>query len=151
MEKPMNKDAIITDITSIVPCQVLAERITILADYSQTGSYEVFVHDAPEGSGPPPHSHPWDEAFYVIEGEVDFDFGGSLKKVKTGGFVHVPGGMVHAFRYASATARILAITSGKGAAAMFTAVDRECGAAPDISKVVAVLDRHHVTVANSTA
>src|SRR5437868_3749053 len=26
-------------------------------------------------SGPPPHHHPWDEAYYVIEGEVRFSLG----------------------------------------------------------------------------
>jgi len=26
----------------------------------------------PEGSGPPPHSHPWDESFFVVKGEIDF-------------------------------------------------------------------------------
>jgi hypothetical protein len=31
---------------------------------------------------------------------------------------------------------------------MFTDVDRECGTAPDMSKVVAVLNRHHVKVAS---
>jgi quercetin dioxygenase-like cupin family protein len=144
----MSKDLIIADSTTIIPRQVLAERITILADHSQTGSYEVYVHDASEGAGPPPHSHPWDEAFYVIHGEVDFDCGGTSKKVTAGGFVHVPAGMVHAFRYASPTARILGITSGEGAAAMFTAVDRECGPAPDMDKVVAVLTRHRLKLAS---
>jgi len=144
----MTKELIITDTNSIAPCQVLAERITILANHRQTGSYEVYVHDAAEGAGPPPHSHPWDEAFYVLDGEVDFECGGTRKKVMAGGFVHVPAGMVHAFRYASPTARILGITSGEGASAMFTDVDRECGTAPDMSKVIAVLNRHHVEVAS---
>ena len=61
-------DMIITNISSIAPKRVGAEKITILADNSQTGSYEVYLHDAPEGAGPPPHSHPWDEAFYVMQG-----------------------------------------------------------------------------------
>ncbi|MBT9460425.1 MAG: cupin domain-containing protein [Rugosibacter sp.] len=94
----MIKDLIVSDSSSIVPCQVFAERITILADHGQTGSFEVFVHDASEGAGPEPHSHPWDEAFYVADGEVDFECDGMSKKVTAGGFVHVLGGMVHAFR-----------------------------------------------------
>jgi quercetin dioxygenase-like cupin family protein len=142
----MTKDLIIADSATIVPRQVLAERITILADHSQTGSYEVTLHDGPEGAGPPPHFHPWDEAFYVMDGEVDFD-GGTLKKLTAGGFIHVPGGTVHAFRYASPTARMVGITSGEGSAAMFTAVDRECGAAPAMDKLVAVLNRHHLELA----
>jgi quercetin dioxygenase-like cupin family protein len=118
-------DLIITNISSIVPKRVGAEKITILADNSQTGSYEVYLHDAPEGAGPPPHSHPWDEAFYVMQGTVDFNCDGVESTVTVGGFVHVPAGIVHSFRYASSTAQILGVTSGKGASAMFTAIDRE--------------------------
>ncbi len=143
----MIKDPIIADSTTIAPRQVLAERITILADHSQTGSYEVTLHDGPEGAGPVPHFHPWDEAFYVIEGEVDFHCGGTSKKLTAGGFIHVPGGTVHAFRYVSPTARMVGITSGEGSAAMFTAVDRECGAAPDMDQLVAVLNRHRLELA----
>ena len=143
----MTKNLIIADSTAIAPRQVLAERITILADHSQTGSYEVTLHDGPEGAGPVPHFHPWDEAFYVIDGEVDFNCGGTSKRLTAGGFIHVPGGTVHAFRYASPTARMVGITSGEGSAAMFTAVDRECGAAPDLDKLVAVLNRHHLELA----
>jgi quercetin dioxygenase-like cupin family protein len=147
----MTKELIITDSNSIAPCHVLAERITILATHQQTGSYEIYVHDAAEGAGPPPHAHPWDEAFYVIDGAVDFDCGGTKKTVTAGGFVHVPAGMVHAFRYASPTARILGVTSGEGASAMFSDVDHECGASPDMNKVIAVLKRHRVKLGSQSS
>jgi hypothetical protein len=42
---------------------------------------------------------------------------------------------------------MVGITSGEGSAAMFTAVDRECGAAPAMDKLVAVLNRHHLELA----
>jgi quercetin dioxygenase-like cupin family protein len=143
----MKKDPIILDGNTLVPRQVLAERITILADHSQTGSYEVTIHDGAEGAGPPPHFHPWDEAFYVMDGEVDFQCGDTSKKLTAGGFIHVPGGTVHAFRYATPTARMVGITSGEGSATMFTALDRECGATPDMDKLVAVLNHHHLQLA----
>ena len=151
MVNPMKRNVIITDSAHITPRQVFGEKITILANHSETGSYEVYVHDAPEGVGPPPHSHPWDEAFYVVIGAVDFVCGDVAKTVEAGGFVHVPAGTVHTFRYASPTAQVLGITSGNGAATMFTAVDRECGATPDIDKAIAVLKRHDVEVAMQPA
>jgi hypothetical protein len=77
----MARDLIIADSALITPRKVFGEEITILADHAQTGSYEIYVHDAPEGVGPPPHSHPWDEAFYVIEGKVDFVCGDVAKTV----------------------------------------------------------------------
>ena len=143
----MSRDLIITNAAEIEPERVCGERITILADSRQTGSYEIYLHDAPEGAGPPPHAHQWDEAFYVIQGVVDFNCGGLERSVGAGGFVHVPGGTIHSFRYASPTAQILGITSQGGAAAMFTAVDRECGATPVIDTLLGVLGRNGVTVA----
>ena len=147
----MKRDVIITNSAQITPLDVFGEKITILADHNQTGGYEVYVHDAPEGVGPPPHSHPWDEAFYVVNGAVNFVCGGVAKTVEAGGFVHVPAGTIHTFRYASPTARVLGITSGNGAAAMFTALDLECGATPAIDKALAVLKRHDVEVAMQPA
>jgi len=85
--------------------------------------------------------------FYVIQGAVDFNYNRLEKRVEVGGFVHVPGGTVHSFRYASPTAQILGITLEDGAAAMFSAVDRECGASPEIEKVLNVLAQNKVTVA----
>ena len=143
----MPRDLVITNAAKIVPKRVCGEKITILADHSQTGSYEIYHHDAPEGAGPPPHSHQWDEAFYVVQGVVEFNCAGVEITVTAGGFVHVPGGTVHSFRYAIPTAQILGITSEKGAATMFSAVDRECGEGPEIEKVLRVLGRNHVSVA----
>jgi hypothetical protein len=49
----MARDPIIADSARITPRKVFGEEITILADHTQTGSYEIYVHDAPEGVGPP--------------------------------------------------------------------------------------------------
>jgi quercetin dioxygenase-like cupin family protein len=141
------RETIITNVSEIKPKLVCGEQISILANSDQTGSYEIYLHDAPEGAGPPPHSHAWDEAFYVIQGAVDFHCGGIANTVTAGGFVHVPAGTVHSFRYASPTAQILGVTSQGGAAKMFTAIDSECGANPEIDKLVGVLSQNGITVA----
>jgi hypothetical protein len=33
------------------------------------------LQEGPEASGPPPHSHPWDESFYVVKGKIEFGIG----------------------------------------------------------------------------
>ena len=53
------------------PLKIVGEEVIVLASGAQTGSYEIFRQAGPEGSGPPPHRHAWDEAFYVLDGEVD--------------------------------------------------------------------------------
>ena len=47
------------------PLNVVGEHITVLASEAATGGYEIFLQEGPEGTGPPPHSHPWDESFFV--------------------------------------------------------------------------------------
>jgi len=142
----LNKKIIITQCENVTPCQVLAEKITILADHSQTARYEVFVHDAPKGAGPPPHHHAWDEAFFVIDGEIELECDGTASIVKKGGFAHIPAGTVHSFRYATPTAKILGITSNKGAADFFYDLDKECGDTPEMEKILKVVARHDVNL-----
>jgi hypothetical protein len=50
----------------------------------------VYRHDAREGSGLPPHSHQWDDAYHVIQCVVNSNCGGVERSVAAGGFVHVP-------------------------------------------------------------
>src|SRR5262249_54984668 len=82
------------------PLKVVGEEITILAPGAVTGSYEIFHQAGPDGSGPPPHSHQWDEAFYVINGEVIFGVGHEPELAAGAGtFVHVPAGTTHWFPF----------------------------------------------------
>jgi hypothetical protein len=50
---------VVTPATRPAPLNVVGEQITVLASGSQTGGYEIFRQAGPEGSGPPPHRHPW--------------------------------------------------------------------------------------------
>src|SRR5688572_978726 len=40
------------------PLNVVGEHITVLASGGRTGSYEIFLQEGPEGSGPIPHARP---------------------------------------------------------------------------------------------
>jgi quercetin dioxygenase-like cupin family protein len=67
---------VVTPATRPAPLNVVGEQITVLAPGSRTGGYEIFRQAGPEGSGPPPHCHPWDESFYVVRGNIAFGIGG---------------------------------------------------------------------------
>src|ERR1700735_4620816 len=94
-------EPIIVERASAAPAlNVVGEQITVLASGAQTGSYEIFRQAGPEGSGPPPHSHPWDEAFYVIAGQVSFGVDGDdTLLAPPGTLAHFPAGSVHWFRF----------------------------------------------------
>jgi len=52
----------------------------------------------PEG-GPPPHvHHREDEAFYVLEGELEFMTEDGTIRAGAGSFVHVPKGTLHTYK-----------------------------------------------------
>jgi quercetin dioxygenase-like cupin family protein len=127
---------------------VVGEQITVLADGATTGSYEIFHQAGPEGSGPPPHCHPWDEAFYVIAGEVSFGVNGDDHRVAPPGtFVHIPGGSTHWFRFGPGGGEMISMTSPAGAAAFFTDVDRKVSPTePDSHVLLGVATAHRLTL-----
>ena len=69
----MRQSHIITKDKLPEPLNVLGETVTVLAAGDTTKPFEVHVQEGVEGGGPPLHSHPWDEAFYILEGEVEMD------------------------------------------------------------------------------
>ena len=119
------------------PLNIVGEQITILASGAQTGGYEIFHQAGPEGSGPPPHSHPWDESFYVIGGEVRFVADGTEAVAGVGTFVHLPAGIVHGFQFGSGGGAMISMTSREGASLMFTDFGREISPDnPDLAKLI---------------
>lgn len=127
---------------------VIGTQVTVLASDTEIQDLQITVQSGDEGTGPPPHSHDWDESFYVTKGQISFQCGGETAMCTAGTFVHVPAGTVHAFGYGPGGGEMLEIT-GKGsrAVSMFTALDREI--APDplvVPKVIQVLNEHGVKV-----
>jgi quercetin dioxygenase-like cupin family protein len=129
------------------PLNVVGEKITVLASGAQTGGYEIFLQAGPEGSGPPPHNHPWDESFYVVKGEIAFGIGDSEMVALPGTLVHLPAGTTHWFRFGKGGGEMISMTSREGASRMFTDFDREISPEkPDLGKLVEIGGRHGLTV-----
>src|ERR671921_460305 len=87
---------------------------TIKASAEQTGGRDSPIEGmAPRREGQPPHVHREDdETFYVLEGELTFYLDDDQPvAASAGSFVHIPGGVVHAFKVDSETARYLIITT----------------------------------------
>ena len=132
------------------PLNVVGEHITVLASGETTGSYEVFIQEGPAGSGPIPHTHPWDESFFVIRGVVDFSVNGSdLRPARTGDLVHVPAGTPHWFRWSQGGGAMLSMTSRLGASRLFADIDREIAPdKPDVETLIAIALRNGLTLAH---
>jgi quercetin dioxygenase-like cupin family protein len=119
---------------------VVGTNVTVLVSGADSTSQQVTLQSGDEGTGPPPHSHPWDESFYVTRGQVQFTCAGQTTMCEAGTFVHVPAGIVHAFSYGPGGGEMLEVTgTGSKAIQMFTALDREIPPGPlDVTRVVQV-------------
>lgn len=76
------------------------------------GAFSLHERHIPAGSRrPPAHVHPDRvEAFWVLDGEAEFELDGELATAVAGSFVLVPGGVAHTFGAARATAtRVLVL------------------------------------------
>jgi quercetin dioxygenase-like cupin family protein len=104
----------------------------IKLDGRQTGGrFGVFEDLLPRGAAPPLHSHPQDETFYLLDGDITAwlvepevaagDDGEPpawvarcAQRCGVGAMVFAPGGTPHTFRVESDTARMLVISTPAG-------------------------------------
>jgi quercetin dioxygenase-like cupin family protein len=125
------------------PLAVVGKRVTVLADEQATGGPELFLGTGPEGTGERPHSHPHDEAIYVLEGQIEYLVPGEEPAtVSAGELVYGPGGSVHGFQVKGPQAKYLMINFGGGASAFYAEMHREVGDVPNVPKIVELLIKH---------
>ena len=127
----------------------MGENITVLASNVSTHGYEIFLQQGYEGTGPPPHSHDWDESFYVVKGNVEINYGDKSISANPGTLVHLRAGTIHGFRFGAGGGEMISVTGQTGHAALFfTTIDQEIPEGPlDIPKLIAVTEKCGVTVA----
>ena len=126
---------------------VLGMPLRFLCDAEDTaGSWSLMEEAIPVGLGPPPHRHDWDEAYYVIDGALDFEIDGKSVRVESGEFTYLPRNTVHAFKGASPSpARVLIFAVPAHSSAFFKDVNREVRNVPDdLAKVPAIGRRHGI-------
>ena len=89
--------------------------MTTVAGTEETGgAYSLTEHLVTAASNPPMHVQvDEDEAFYILDGEVEFEVDGQVALATPGTFAFVARGAAHTFRVLTDTARMLVICSGK--------------------------------------
>src|SRR3954470_12297144 len=148
----MSKEAVVVRQGQAEELRVTGARLKFLCTGEKTAkAWSLMEVELPKHSGPPPHHHPWDEAYYVIEGEVRFSLGGREELVRAGEFIYAPGGAVHGFEGVSEKpARLLIFDAPAHAEAFFKEVDREVKDYPrDMAKMPAIGERHQIHFARS--
>jgi|SRR5688572_14743592 quercetin dioxygenase-like cupin family protein len=110
---------------------VMGARITPLAPETAMSDLQITYQTGEEGIGPPPHSHNWDESFFITKGQVLFTCDGNTSCCNAGTLVHVPARTVHAFSFGPGGGEILEITGkGSNAIGMFTEISQKMPSRP---------------------
>jgi quercetin dioxygenase-like cupin family protein len=139
----MNRKPLIVRADDCEPLSVLGTQVTVIASNLQTGGSGFTLQRGAEGTGPPPHCHPWDEAFYVLDGAIDFVVDGTTTRVEAGTLVHVPKGTTHAFSYGPGGASLLEVTGPDSTAAeLFNQLAAEMPGDVNVEQVVTIFGRH---------
>ena len=132
----MTADAIPADdpgrrLTVADPADPAARRLflagdtyTILVSGADTaGRYCLIDMVVPDGGGPAPHRHDFEELFTLLDGELEFTFRGETRIVTAPASVAIPANAPHAFRNRSGrVAHMLCLCAPAGQEAFFAAV-----------------------------
>ncbi|MEV4349493.1 cupin domain-containing protein [Actinoplanes sp. NPDC049596] len=90
------------------------------------GQYCLIDMRVPDGGGPPPHRHDFEEMFTILEGEIEFTFRGEKHVARAGTTVNIPANAPHNFRNVSgAPARMLCMCTPAGQDEYFTRIGDE--------------------------
>jgi quercetin dioxygenase-like cupin family protein len=103
---------------------IVGDTYTVLLSGDDTdGRYCLIDMLVPEGGGPPPHRHDFEESFTVVEGEIEATFRGKKSVVRTGETINIPANAPHSFTNSSKkSARLLCICSPAGQEELFLEV-----------------------------
>lgn len=119
MSNPSSNARVVKASERPAPMRIAGFDIQTLISGEEAQSFEVFFTSGKDGTGPAPHSHSWDETFFVIEGPVVFGVGDQEQWIEAGTLLHVPGGERHWYRFGDQKGEFLSFTSGKAAAPMY--------------------------------
>ena len=136
--------ATITTIEASEQLSVLGETLRPLLTNAMGSAIEIFDTSGPADSGRPPHVHPWEEIYVVLDGELEVTIEGSSVVLRKGATAHVPSNTLHSYRNVT-DCHFLTITTSGNATEFFTEVasDVEMNP-PDIAGVIRVGKNHDI-------
>lgn len=139
---------------------MLNTLMTVKATAEDTdGRFSLLEQVLTPAGNPPLHVHrDEDEAFYVLEGEVDLIVGDDRLPCAAGTFALAPKGIPHTYVVRSPTARLLVLGAPAGVDRFFREVAQPAAArvvpdpaAPDIDEVNRVAARHGIELVGPPA
>lgn len=111
----------------------------IISGEQTDGRYCLLDMLVPDGGGPPPHRHDFEESFSLLEGELVFTVRGKTRTVTAPETVNIPANAPHMFKNKSGrTVHMLCIATPSGLDEFFlaiaTPVDSRTSPQPELSQ-----------------
>lgn len=127
------------------PLNVLGMPLRMLCEAKETGgAWSLFEEEVSFGMGPPAHRHDWDEAYYILKGEVDFEIDGEPVRSAAGDFNYLPRNTVHGFKGASAEpARVLIFAAPAHGSEFFRELNEKVRILPEDGPKIPVIGERH--------
>jgi quercetin dioxygenase-like cupin family protein len=133
---------------------VVGDRYTVKTSGKDTGGvFALMEAEVLPGGGPPPHIHRReDEAFYVLEGRIDFHADGRAFTAGPGAWITLAKGSLHGFRNPGPDpAKMLIMVTPAGLEEFFLEVGRESDGpvAPtpeDVEKLMEAAPRYGIEI-----
>lgn len=128
---PLPADDIARQLTVIHPdgadarhISVVGDTYTVLVSGEDTiGRYCLIDMLVPDGGGPPPHRHDFEEMFTLLEGELEFTFRGETQTVAAPRTVNIPANAPHQFKNKSGkTVHMLCLCAPAGQDEFFMSI-----------------------------
>jgi quercetin dioxygenase-like cupin family protein len=125
---------------------VLGTEVRFLCEAESTGNaWSLMEVTMPRDSGPPLHTHDWDEAYYIVEGEAQFTVGARSVLAKAGDFLYTPGGVPHGFHGVTERTRMLILDVPAHAGKFFKEINQEVTELPrQLPKVIEIGERNGI-------
>lgn len=103
---------------------LVGDTYTVLVSGDDTAdAYTLIDMLVPNGGGPPPHRHDFEEMFVVLDGEIEVELRGTTSTARTGDVVNVPSNAPHRFvNRRPETAHLLCMCSPAGQERYFTLI-----------------------------
>lgn len=110
--------------------QMLSHTMTLKVSNRDTqGQWVMYEATDTVNNGAPLHTHPWEETFYILDGELEVRLGNRTVLAQTGTSIYFPENIAHNFRIVSPTVRLLVILPGS-ADAFYREVGQKITALP---------------------
>ncbi|MBK8229326.1 MAG: cupin domain-containing protein [Candidatus Eisenbacteria bacterium] len=127
--------------------RVLAQEAQVKCAGEETGGqWALFELTIQSDDCTPVHYHEWDEAYYILSGEVEFVLDGQRLRASTGDFLNVPRGIPHTIIGVAPFSRALQLAFPSNLEAFYREMNEEPIELPqDLDRVLEIAKRHEIT------